>query len=136
MRSHQRVVAWLLMCTLLADTVALQVWAQEQGDADAAEASDPASWPRDISAKKGTVEVYQPQPESFEGNRVTARAAVSVTPKGKTEPVFGVVWFDARVSTDRDERVVRILEIKVPKMAFPDATEEQKKQLGRLLVSP
>jgi hypothetical protein len=123
----------VLIVSLFADTIALQVWAQEEAEAAEAEASDSNNWPRDVPAKKAKVEVYQPQPETFEGNRLTARAAVSVLPEGESAPVFGVAWLEARVSTDRDERVVRILEIKVPKMAFPDAKEEHKKQLARLL---
>ena len=47
------------------------------------------------------LEMFQPQPELFEGNRLRVRAAVSVIPAGETEPQFGAVWFEARVVTGR-----------------------------------
>jgi len=82
-------------------------------------------WPREISHEKGTVVVYQPQLESFEGDRLNSRAAVSVTLTG-AEPVFGVIWTSSRVSTDREERTVRIVDVDVTEVRFPEATDEQK----------
>ena len=35
------------------------------------------AWPREIEAEGGTIVVYQPQLESFEGNKLSSRAAVS-----------------------------------------------------------
>ena len=91
-------------------------------------ADDGLEWPRQIIVPQGKVVIYQPQPESFEGNILESRAAVSVTPKDKTEPVFGAVWFKARVQTDRDAHIVRFLDIKVPRVRFPEATPEQEKK--------
>jgi hypothetical protein len=90
-------------------------------------------WPRDIEVPKGKIVIYQPQLESFKGNKLTARAAVSVTQKGETEPVFGAVWFDARVSTDRDTRVVTLLDLDVPQAKFPDVNPEKVEKLTALL---
>ena len=44
-------------------------------------------WPLEIDSANATIVVFQPQLETFEGNRLTGRTAVSVTKKGKTEPV-------------------------------------------------
>jgi hypothetical protein len=77
-------------------------------------------WPRDIIIPEGKIVIYQPQLESFKGDKLTARAAVSVTKQGETEPVFGAVWFAARVSTDRDARMVTILDTKVTDVKFPN----------------
>jgi len=95
------------------------------------------AWPRQIEASNYTVVVYQPQPETFEGDDLTARMAVSVTAKGEAdaEPVFGAVWMTARVETDLDDRTVHILEITVPRVRFPEATEEQEQGLINLLES-
>jgi hypothetical protein len=101
-------------------------------EAPAAEAAG-SNWPRDIEVPEGTVTIYQPQLESFKDNDLEARAAVAVTPKGQTEPVFGSVWFKARVSTDRETRMVKCLEVDVPAARFPDATEEQITKLSDLL---
>ena len=61
-----------------------------------------AGWPREIQHPQGTVIIYQPQPESFKGNMLKARAAISVQMPGEEEPHFGAFWVDARVETDRE----------------------------------
>ena len=72
------------------------------------------NWPREIDIPEADIVMYQPQLESFKDDKITARAAVSVTPKGETEPTFGAVWLEARVSTDRDTRTVKCIEVDVP----------------------
>ena len=73
----------------------------------------PDPWPREIKAKEGKVVIYQPQLESFQGDKVAVRAAVSVQKTDMKTPVFGVVWFDSRITTDREQRMVEFQEIKV-----------------------
>ena len=94
-----------------------------------AKAAEP-KWPRDIQAREGKIVIYQPQLESFKGDKLTARAAVSVTPKGKATPVFGAVWFSARVSTDRNTRMVRCLGVEVANAKFPHADPAKLKKLA------
>ncbi len=96
-------------------------------------ADENSNWPREIKTKKGKVVIYQPQPDTFEGNVLTGRAAVSVTPKGG-EPVFGAAWFEATVSTDRREREVELEQVEVPRVRFPDATPEQEQKLSDWLA--
>jgi hypothetical protein len=43
------------------------------------------------------------------------------------------VWYDARIETDFDSRIVRIKTLRVPNVRFPDASEEQQNNLARLL---
>ncbi len=101
----------------------------------AAEEVDPG-WPRELEHAKGSVLIYQPQIESLEGDRLRARAAVSVTlAEDDAAPVFGVFWSNARVLTDRDERIVHILDIEVTDVRFPDVTDEQKARFGSFLES-
>ena len=45
-------------------------------------------WPRTIENPQAKITLYQPQPESFTGDKLSARAAVSVTPPSK-DPIFG-----------------------------------------------
>jgi len=91
------------------------------------------SWPREIQTPQGEIVVYQPQLETFTGQTLTCRAAVSVTPSGSGTPVFGAVWLEARVSTDRDERTVELLDVDVKDVKFPHATPEQITRFGRVL---
>ena len=90
-------------------------------------------WPNQLEYKGHKIVVYQPQPESFEGDKITGRAAVSVTSAGDAEPKFGAIWIEARVSTDRDERVCELLELKITKVRFPDAPEDKQKKLVKIL---
>ncbi len=99
-----------------------------------AQAADDEAWPREIETEKGLVVMYQPQVDSLEGNNLMARAAVSVTGKGESEPVFGAVWMEIRIETDIDTRLVSFDEIRVPRVRFPDATPEQEQALIDLLT--
>ena len=90
-------------------------------------------WPRGIIVPEGEIVVYQPQPDSLAGDRARARAAVAVTPTGSDVAAFGTVWFVSRLATDRDNRTAEILETKVLRVGFPNATEEQKESLSRIL---
>jgi hypothetical protein len=76
-------------------------------------------WPKVITASDGSViRVYEPQPESFTGNLLKFRAAISLQQEGKEEPVFGTFWAVATVETDRDNRHINILSVKVPNLKF------------------
>jgi hypothetical protein len=90
-----------------------------------------SEWPREFTTPKGnTIVMYQPQAESFQSDRVTGRAAVSFTKQGETAPKFGVVFFTARVSVDRDSRQVSVLDMKVNRVRFPGITPENEKKFS------
>ena len=52
-----------------------------------------------------------------------------------TGPVFGVVWFEARLETDRSTRTAVITDVTVNELRFPNQDEEKVEQLGKLLES-
>lgn len=86
------------------------------------DATAPSSrWPMRLNTSDGLITIYQPQLRSFDGNQIKARAAVSVVAPGQQEPVFGAMWMESRVSTDRVQRTVRILDVTVTKVRFPAA---------------
>jgi len=87
-------------------------WAQEQ-------------WPREIETPEAKITLYQPQPETFSGDKLSVRAAVAVTPK-TSEPVFGAIWVDARVATDRTARIITLVNVKVTAVKFPQAIDSVK----------
>lgn len=95
--------------------------------------ADESGWPREVESDEARIVMYQPQPESFEGNQIKARAAMGVTPKGRTEAVYGVVWMEARVETDKDAGVVHILGVNVTDVRFPEGTDEHKQKLKALI---
>jgi hypothetical protein len=96
---------------------------------DQAEASE---WPKEIVRPHATVTIYQPQVESFEENRLQARAAVSVV-RGESAPEFGAIWLESRVDADRDERMAILREVKVPRVRFADASKSEQQQLSKLI---
>src|SRR5512135_771220 len=88
-----------------------------------------SDWLREFRTPKGnTIVMYEPQAETFQGDRVTGRAAVSFTKQGAAAPKFGVVFFSARVSVDRDAREVSVLDMKVSRVRFPGTTPENEKK--------
>src|SRR5210317_1194324 len=98
----------------------------------AAAQADEFSWPQELAADNGDVVIiYQPQVEIFSGNDLEARAAVSVkSPDTDNVPVFGAIWFKARLDTDREARTALIRDIEVDDIRFADATDAQKQKLA------
>jgi hypothetical protein len=96
-------------------------------------AAQEPEWPVEIESDGAKIVLYQPQPESFQNDKLSARAAVSVQRPGEAEPTFGAIWIESRVETDRDQRTATVLDITVPKVKFPNATPEQEAQLAKVL---
>lgn len=82
-------------------------------------------WPREFDSPDGTITIYQPQIGSYQGNSLSARAALALALPGSNEPVFGSVWLDCHVLTDRPSRTVKILDAKVRQIRFPSGADEQ-----------
>ena len=83
-------------------------------------------WPKVIENDRGKIIIYQPQPESLNGDKLTARAAFSVTTKEKNTPTFGALWATARVSTDRETRIVYLIDATITDVRFPKAVDSVK----------
>jgi hypothetical protein len=98
-----------------------------------AAADDEDRWPMEITAPEGTIYIYEPQTESSEADYLTARAAVSFTPKGTENPVFGAAWFKARMHTDREARIVTFEDVETTEARFPEATPEQLERFGEIV---
>ncbi|HPF70259.1 MAG TPA: hypothetical protein PLQ13_06270 [Candidatus Krumholzibacteria bacterium] len=99
----------------------------------AAAESDAFAWPRVVTAEKGEVTVYEPQVESFAGDRLEARAAVSVKLKGGKAPVFGAMWFDAHLVTDLEARTATLDRVAVTAARFPESDQAMVETLSRFL---
>jgi len=91
------------------------------------------AWPREIQTQGHLVVIYQPQPERLEGDRLYGRAAVAVETEGEVEPVFGAIWFDARLITDHAERTATFADIKITRVRFPGENTEKGHKLAALL---
>jgi len=83
------------------------------------------SWPIEIEAKNDiAITLYQPQLESFEGDVLEGRMAVTIKPTEK-EMIFGAVWFKARISTDTENRIAVLEKMDIIKTHFPDGVSEE-----------
>ena len=87
------------------------------------------AWPRELLTDKASIVLFQPQPETLQGDALSARAAVSVTPKDGGDPAFGSIWLSARMTTDRDQRTASLDEIDVARIVFPSVDADQTKAL-------
>ena len=97
-------------------------------------AQDDEVWPKEITGKEGTIIIYQPQIESFDGNQVEARAAIALKLSSEPDtPLFGAVWMSARVDTNRDTRMYSIRELKISDVRFADAKKGDKQKLSKFL---
>jgi hypothetical protein len=91
-----------------------------QEPAQSADSGD-AGWPRQFLSGTTTFSVYQPQVESWKGNRLATRAAVAVRDTGTAEPTFGVIWLSARTDVDKTSRLVSLEDLQITKASFPSA---------------
>ena len=96
------------------------------------ESIEEKTWPKVIEGTSFTVTMYEPQLDSWKDDDFEARAAVSVQ-EGDAAPVFGAVWITGRVDVDRDARMVDFYDIKIPTVAFPEASEEHQQRLAAFL---
>jgi len=90
-------------------------------------------WPQELTGERGTIVVYQPQPEKLQGNILTGRAAMSLELKDNPTPIFGVFWFSAKIATDRSENTVTISQLKVTKVGWPESKESDEKQFSQFV---
>ena len=104
---------------------------------DVGAAEDPvgSAWPLLLEQDGARIVLYQIHPEALVGDRLTARAAVSVTPRSGAEPEFGTVWIDARIATDRDARLVTLVDVEVTHAAFDSAGEGEQARLADVVAA-
>jgi hypothetical protein len=120
---------WRLGAAALALLTVSGFIAQAQGPTD-------PDWPWEVRARDGIViTIYQPQPEKLVGNLLTARAAMSITIPKRTDPIFGTVWFSARVDADKDASLALIHSISVTNVRWPEVTSADAKEFTSVVES-
>lgn len=87
-------------------------------DAAASQDTDNQMWPRTLSKDGASVTIYQPQAISWpDRKRLTARAAVAITPKGQDKPLLGSI--ELSVATSIDGSSVNLSDAKLISTHFP-----------------
>lgn len=89
-----------------------------------------SKWPREISSSAGKITIFQPEIESFADNKMECRSAVIVKMDEKTDPVFGAIWYECRLSTDRDNRIVTLLDLNIVADKFPDIEDSEIEEIN------
>ena len=83
------------------------------------------TWPKElVTSNKSVITLYQPQLESFEGNILEGRMAVTVK-LAKKDLIFGALWFKATMSTDKENRTVLLEKMQILKTYFPDIVDKK-----------
>jgi uncharacterized membrane protein YgcG len=86
-------------------------------------------WPRAINLKSGTAMWYQPQVESWTGQKkMIAWSAVSYTPRGTTTPALGTIKIEGDTRVALDDRLVGI-DMDIVEYNFPSLKTDQVKTL-------
>lgn len=98
--------------------------------------AEKTEWPKLIQTSEAEITVYQPEPEALNGAEISLRSAISVKPYDTKKMVFGAIWINATIVSDRDNRMLSLTNIKVPIIRFSDAlSEEESQRLKRFLES-
>jgi len=87
------------------------------------------NWPKEIKTDKARIVIYQPQPDSLIGNKLYARSAVQVALTGQS-PVFGAIWVMTVISTDRETRMITLVNAKVLNVRFPNQDSIPKEKIA------
>lgn len=95
----------------------------------------PASWPLVFTAVNDQVQVFKPQPESFDGTSFTARAAVALQRPQDETPMFGAVWGSGTLAVDRTTRVGQLTAFKITDLRFPGITDAAEQERIKKLLS-
>lgn len=92
-----------------------------------AQAQDTPDWPVIFTSGEYQLQVFKPQPESFDGTSFTARAAAALQRPQDQTPIFGALWGSGTLAIDRADRMGKLSAFKVTDIRFPgitDATEQ------------
>ncbi len=92
-----------------------------------------AYWPKQLKLEGYTITIYRPEAEHFENNILDARSAFSVF-DGEHLPVFGAMWFRARVLTDVKNNKVSFTGIRMMDASIHGADAQTIQQLQKLIA--
>lgn len=97
-----------------------------------AQSEQTSLWPKVIPLEQMSITIYQPEAESFNGDILEVRSAFNIY-DGTQLPIFGAIWFRARVHIDRSSNSVFYENIEMVDVNFPDITTDKKQRFRKLL---
>lgn len=90
-------------------------------------------WPLDFTANGDEVQVFTPQPEAYDGKRISIRAAVALKRATDKEPVFGALWGNGVLRVDRDSRMGELTAFTVTDVRMAGMNEEELTRFKEML---
>jgi hypothetical protein len=75
-------------------------------------------WPRTLDFHGTRYEIYQPQIDSWTGNRIVGRMAIAIGPT-TGEPTYGVADFSATTDIDKANDEVHLTQIQISRVQIP-----------------
>jgi hypothetical protein len=99
----------------------------------AEEEANEITWPVKLTGDKGEIVIYQPQIESFVGNKLESRAAISVKMAGQDKTIFGAMWFESDLDTNMETRIATLVRTSVTAAKFPDMEQDTIDKLSRYI---
>ena len=82
-------------------------------------------WPKVVKVGETTINVYLPQLDSWDGNRLEFHSAVSVQTGATAAAVFGVASFLADTQVDKGARQVTFDDLRIVRVQFPSAQDQE-----------
>lgn len=76
-----------------------------------------SQWPKSFYTNGSIAKFYEPQPESYQGDLLKVRAAISLLRNGQTDPVFGVLWADVTINPQNN--MLNWQKVTVTNIKFP-----------------
>ncbi len=103
-----------------------------------------APWPHSVTLSGTSMELHQPQLDSWQDNLLKGRMVVAVKTgtltdangKKQDKISYGVAWFSARTGTDKEKRQVTLDNITIEKVNFPTDNANQQHYLALLRQLP
>jgi hypothetical protein len=92
-----------------------------------------SDWPMEIDSNEVTIVVYQPQLESLDRNLLRARSAVSVEWPEKGIKDYAAIWFSARIDADKVTRIVKLTDLKITKLSYPNQEQDIKVAIAKIV---
>jgi hypothetical protein len=81
------------------------------------------NWPRSFDTKTSRIEIYQPEIVKWDGDQLSARAAIAVGSKDGN-PTYGVARLSARADVDKASGLVQLSHIKVDSVEVPTSPDK------------
>jgi hypothetical protein len=122
--SSKLIVLLLVVAISVASSPTLLAQSAGRAAGNQGTAQTDRGWPRKFVAGTTAFSVYQPQIEQWIGNRIEARAAVSIAGGQSKQTTYGVLWFTARTEIDKINRLVTMNDFRITKVTFPTAADK------------